>query len=232
MILPIIMICVCLIMGGGVLLYMKLSKKNGANKKTQETDPAAITANEFVNVRDISGKFLYTRDNMVLAYLRIMPISIDLFSKSEKQQIVRQLTANLSSADYPFQLIAVSRPVDISPLLSELSDTLTACGDGKQKELLKQEMVEMSSFALSGDVVERQFYLKIWEKANENTERELLQKLKYLEGYFSDVGVRTEILEQQDIIRLCNLINNPSYVHLEDSDTEPVIPMMAGYSDE
>lgn len=230
LILPIIMICVCLIMGGGVLLYMKLSKKNGTNKKSQETDPAAVTANEFVNVRDISGKFLYTRDNMVLAYLRIMPISIDLFSKSEKQQIVRQLTANLSSADYPFQLIAVSRPVDISPLLSELSDTLTACGDGKQKELLKQEMVEMSSFALSGDVVERQFYLKIWDKAHENTERELLQKLKYLEGYFSDVGVRSEILEQQDIIRLCNLINNPSYVHLEDSDAEPAIPMIVGYA--
>ena len=72
----------------------------------------------------------------------------------------------------------MSRPVDISPLLSELSDTLTACGDGKQKELLKQEMVEMSSFALSGDVVERQFYLKIWDKAHENTERELLQKLE------------------------------------------------------
>lgn len=232
MIFPIIMICVCLIMGGGVLLYMKLSKKNGTNKKSQETDPAAVTANEFVNVRDINGKFLYTRDNMVLAFLRIMPISIDLFSKSEKQQIVRQLTANLSSADYPFQLIAVSRPVDISPLLSELSDTLTACGDGKQKELLKQEMVEMSSFALSGDVVERQFYLKIWDKTHENTERELLQKLKYLEGYFSDVGVRSDILEQQDIIRLCNLINNPSYVHLEDSDVEPTIPMIVGYSNE
>lgn len=232
MILPITMICVCLIMGGGVLLYMKLSKKNGTNKKLQETDLAIITANEFVNVRDINGKFLYTRDNMVLAYLRIMPISIDLFSKSEKQQIVRQLTANLSSVDYPFQLIAVSRPVDISPLLSELSDTLTVCSNGIQKELLKQEMVEMSSFAISGDVVERQFYLKIWDEVHENTERELLQKLKYLEGCFSDDGIRSEILEQQDIIRLCNLINNPSYVHLEDSDIEATIPILAGYADE
>ena len=161
-----------------------------------------------------------------------MPISIDLFSKSEKQQIVRQLTADLSTADYPFQLIAVSRPVDISPLLSELSDTLTACSDLKQKELLKQEMAEMSSLAVSGDTVERQFYIKIWEKAHENTEREMLQRLKYLEGYLSDAGVRSEILGRQDIIRLCNLINNPAYVHLEDSDADPVIPMIAGYNDE
>ena len=231
MIFPIIMICVCVIMGCSVLIFMNLSKKKDTSDKQKETDPASITANEFVNVRDINGKFLYTRDNMVLAYLRIMPISIDLFSKTEKKQIVRQLTANLSSADYPFQLIAVSRPVDISPLMSELSDTLTACADTKQKEILKQEIAEMSTFALSGDVVERQFYLKLWDEAHENTERELLQKLKYLEGYFSDVGVRTEILEQQDIIRLCNLINNPSYVHLEDTDTEPAIPMIAGYKD-
>lgn len=162
MIFPIIMIFACFITGG-VLLYIKPRNK-AFYKKPQETDPAAVTANEFVNVRDICGNFLYTRDNTVLAYLRIMPISIDLFSKSEKQQIVRQLTADLSTADYPFQLIAVSRPVDISPLLSELSDTLTACSDLKQKELLKQEMSEMSSLAVSGDTVERQFYIKIWEK--------------------------------------------------------------------
>lgn len=230
MIFPIIMIFACFITGGA-LLYIKPRNK-AFYKKPQETDHAAVTANEFVNVRDICGNFLYTRDNTVLAYLRIMPISIDLFSKSEKQQIVRQLTADLSTADYPFQLIAVSRPVDISPLLSELSDTLTACSDLKQKELLKQEMAEMSSLAVSGDTVERQFYIKIWEKAHENTEREMLQRLKYLEGYLSDAGVCSEILGRQDIIRLCNLINNPAYVHLEDSDADPVIPMIAGYNDE
>ena len=69
----------------------------------------------------------------------------------------------LSSAQYPFQLLAVSRPVDISPLLSELSATLTSSSDVKQKELLKQEIVEMGAFALSGEVVERQFYIKIWD---------------------------------------------------------------------
>lgn len=55
------------------------------------------------------------------------------------------------------------------------------------------------------------------------------KKLKYLEGYFSDVNIRTEILEQQDIVRLCNLINNPAYVHLEDTDFTPTIPVLAGY---
>lgn len=123
---------------------------------------------------------------------------------------VRHLNACNVSAAYPFQLLAVSRPVDISPLLSELSATLTSSSDVKQKELLKQEIVEMGAFALSGEVVERQFYIKIWDRVSDGVERDLLQKLKLLGGYFSDSGIQTEILQQQDIVRLCNLVNNPA----------------------
>ena len=96
----------------------------------------------------------------------------------------------------------------------------------EQKELLKHEIVEMGGFALSGEVVERQFYIKIWDKAVDGVERELLQKLKYLSGYFADCGIQTEILEQQDIVRLCNLVNNPAYVHLEDAGFEAAIPIL------
>ncbi len=202
MIFPIIMINICILLGGGMLFYTKIAKKKPQN----HANISAVTANEFVNVKDIRGKFLYTRDNIVMAYLKISPISIDLFSKSEKKQLIQQLTANMSGISYPFQLLAVSRPVDISPLLSELSDTLTASGDIHQKERL--------------------FFIQIWEKQQEDIERELLQRLKYLEGYFNDVGIRCEILEQQDIIRLCNLVNNPAYVHLEDTEVMPSIPML------
>ena len=209
MLLPIIMICVCALLGGGTLIFLKLSAKHKKSKNKDKEELAQITANEFVNVKDIRGNFLYTRDNLALAYLKIYPISTELFS-----------------AQYPFQLLAVSRPVDISPLLSELSATLTSSSDVKQKELLKQEIVEMGAFALSGEVVERQFYIKIWDRVSDGVERDLLQKLKLLGGYFSDSGIQTEILQQQDIVRLCNLVNNPAYVHLEDSGINAAIPIL------
>ena len=194
MLLPIIMICVCALLGGGTLIFLKLSAKHKKSKNKDKEELAQITANEFVNVKDIRGNFLYTRDNLALAYLKIYPISTELFSKNEKRLIAKQLTVSLSSAQYPFQLLAVSRPVDISPLLSELSATLTSSSDVKQKELLKQEIVEMGAFALSGEVVERQFYIKIWDRVSDGVERDLLQKLKLLGGYFSDSGIQTEIL--------------------------------------
>ena len=221
MLLPIIMILVCVLLGGGTLLFLKFSESRKKAKSRDKEELAQMTANEFVNVKDIRGNFLYTRDNVALAYLKIFPISTN-----EKRLIAKQLTASLSSSQYPFQLLAVSRPVDISPLLSELSAALTASSDIKQKELLKHEIVEMGGFALSGEVVERQFYIKIWDRAVDGAERELLQKLKYLSGYFADCSIQTEILEQQDIVRLCNLVNNPAYVHLEDAGFEAAIPIL------
>ena len=122
MLLPIIMICVCALLGGGTLIFLKLSAKHKKSKNKDKEELAQITANEFVNVKDIRGNFLYTRDNLALAYLKIYPISTELFSKNEKRLIAKQLTVSLSSAQYPFQLLAVSRPVDISPLTKKKPD--------------------------------------------------------------------------------------------------------------
>ena len=225
MIFPIIMIAICTVLGGSAFLFIKISEK----KKNQilQVDEQQKTANEFVNVKDIKGKFLHTRDDLILCYMKINPISIDLFSKSEKGIIIKQLTANMSSIQYPFKFIAVSRPVDISPLIEELSELLTT-SDSKQKELLKQEIIEMSTFALSGEVVERQFYVVIWDKTEAGAERDLLMKAKEFASNFTDNGIGCDILEQQDIVRLCNLINNPAYMHLEDTCIDPSIPILRG----
>lgn len=223
MIFPIIMLIVCAALGGGAFLFIRISD----TKKKQAAAEGRQTANEFINVKDIKGKYLYTRDNFVLCYLKINPISIDLFSKGEKQQLIRQLTANMSGIQHPFKFLAVSRPVDITPLISELTSAL-ATSDLKQKELLKQEILEMTTFALSGEVVERQFYIVLWEKAEEGAEKDLLVKAKDFAGNFSDCGIGCDILEQQDIVRLCNLVNNPAYMHLEDTDFAPSIPILGG----
>lgn len=109
MLLPIIMILVCVLLGGGTLLFLKFSERRKKAKSRDKEELAQMTANEFVNVKDIRGSFLYTRDGMALAYLKIFPISTELFSKNEKRLIAKQLTASLSSGQYPFQLLAVSR---------------------------------------------------------------------------------------------------------------------------
>ena len=84
-------------------------------KKKNKIDNNKETAQDFVNVKDIKDKFLYTRDEKIISYIQINAIDINLLSKREKQTLARTLTAELTSERKTFKFIAVSRPVDISP---------------------------------------------------------------------------------------------------------------------
>lgn len=221
---PIIMLAVTLTGGGMLLLFLKTAKKHPQT----ETGSAAIqTAQQFINVRDIRDKYLYTRDGMVFVYLRLHAISIDLYSRSEKNVLIKTLTAELSDIQYPFKFMALSRPVDISPLITEMGEMLKEAED-KRKELLRQEILQLGGFALSGEIVERQFYIALWEKQEEGTERELSKRASLLCEKFAAGGVACDILAEKEIVRLLNLVNNPSYTHLEDAETAASIPMLKG----
>jgi len=221
MLLPILILLLCLIGGGAVLFFLRTSKR----RSQATSDAAAQTAQQFVNVQDIQGHFLFTLDGWVLSYLRLFPISLDLLSLAEKRLLIRKLTAELSSIRFPFKFLAVSRPVDISPLITDLSSLLPSA-DATQKELLRQELMEMNTLSLSGEVVERQFYLTLWQRQEQGGERDLLDKAKRLVQHFEDAGVQAQLLKQQEIVRLCNLVNNPAYSHLDQDDPEEAIPFL------
>ena len=140
---------------GGTILILYINKYN-TKKYKDEQDLDKETARQFINIKDINDKYLYTNEGNVMMYLRIDSISIDLYSKSEKEALMKSLTAELSEIQYPFKFIAVSRPVDISPIITNMQEMIKFSNDS-QKELLKKEIIEMNNFALSGDIVERQF---------------------------------------------------------------------------
>lgn len=220
LIFPIIMLAVTLV-GGGLLLLML---KHGRPRNRGGGESLALqTAQEFINVRDIQDKCLYTTDGLLLVFVRIHSISIDLYSRAEKHSLIRQLTAELSDIQYPFKFLAVSRPVDISPVITDMQSMLREAED-KRKELLRQEIMQMSGFALSGEIVERQFYVSLWDKAEEGAEKELLKRAALFSEKFSGCGVPCDVLGEKEIVRLLNLVHNPSYTHLEDTEFSATIP--------
>lgn len=221
---PIIMLAVTLIGGGILILFLKSGTKRPL---TENENAAMVTAQQFINIKDSQDKYLYTCDGMIFVYLRIHAISIDLFSKSEKNVLIKTLTAELSDIQYPFKFLALSRPVDISPLITEMGDMLKEAEE-KRKEILRQEILQMGSYALSGEIVERQFYIAIWDKQDEGSERDMLKKASLLCEKFAAGGVVTDILTKKEIVRLVNLVNNPSYTHLEDAETSASIPTLKG----
>lgn len=218
---PIIMLTVTLVGGGLLLLLLKNTKKCPVSDEVA----ALQTAQQFINVRDVEGRHLYTKDGLVLTFLRVHAISIDLYSKAEKNTLIKQLTVEFSDIQYPFKFMAVSRPVDISLLISDMQSMLKTADD-KRKELLRQEILQMSSFALSGEIVERQFYISVWEHYEEGVEKDLLKRVSLLAEKFTTNGIGCDLLAEKEIVRLLNLVNNPSYTHLEDTEFEASIPTL------
>ncbi|WP_317368775.1 hypothetical protein [uncultured Tyzzerella sp.] len=222
LIVPIIILTSVIIGGSILILYIN----NSTNKKYKdEQDLDKETAQEFINIKDINDKYLYTNEGNIMMYLRVDSISIDLYSKSEKETLIKSLTAELSEIQYPFKFIAVSRPVDISPIISNMQEMIKFSNDS-QKELLKKEIIEMNNFALSGDIVERQFYISLWDKYQEGIEKEIYRKAMLLVEKFTINNIGCEILNQREIMRFINLINNPYYAHLEDTDFTKDIPII------
>ena len=184
-----------------------------------------MTANEFINVQDIRGSVLYAKDGSLFAFLRIQPISLDLLSPREKEAKIRNFSAEFSAEKKSYKFFSISRPVDISQLIMRLTGLLSETTDPVQKEMLNAEISEIVSFALTGEVTERQFYLIIWEAAG--AEKELIKRAHELENRFASCEISSELCDRGVIIQLLNLFSNPNYAHLEDSDIAPAIPALA-----
>lgn len=197
------------------------------NKK-EETDLKVQSANEFVNVKDIKNGILYTKDSYVFAYIRVQPIALELISENEKKMLARQLSVELSAEQKPFKNLSISRPVNISGLIDDLTEAYMLAETPQQKEILKEEINTINEFALSGDVVERQYYYIIWEKYYDGVEEDIKRRAIDFCNKLSTVQHDVRVLNDSEIVQLCNLFANPGYSHYEDGTTIPSIPMIIG----
>lgn len=195
-------------------------------KKEEVIDQKQLTVQRFINVADIKDKFLYTRDKMVISYIQVPSLDIHLLSEREKVNKANILTAEFSSINKILKFLAISRPVDIAPLLADYNNLYSETDNLKQKELLRHEMASISNFALSGEIVERQFYIMIWEEYERGIELDLNKRAAEIVSMFESAGIKAEILTEKGIIRLCNLINNPAFVNLEDVSPEETMPFI------
>ena len=197
--------------------------------KKKKIDPKIISANEFINIKNISGNILYTNDEYIFSYIRLTPISVDLLSPTEKKLLINTLTAELSSETKPFQFFAISQAVDMSKIIDNLhiiKDTVV--NDNTRNKLIYNEINQITSFAINGDIIERQFFVIIWEKESEDGEMILRRRANDLTYKFDSCGITAEILDTQRIYQLLKLFSHPysSDNNIKEDDYAPNIPII------
>lgn len=184
------------------------------------------SCNEEINILDIKNNVIYTRDNYVIMALKLNAINIQLFSKRELNQKVKEITSELASDLKELKFLSISRPVDVTDLVEKLRGILSKSESQKQKNLLKQNIRETIRLTITGDVVERQNFITIFDKNSDMVEKELLKRAMDMVNNFGNCGIKVDILNEQELIQLCNSTLNINFAFREDNEYDEKIPYL------
>jgi CxxC motif-containing protein len=185
------------------------------------------SCNEELNIKDIRNNFLYTKDNKIMCYIKIQPLNLYLLSGKEQEQIIKQLSAELSSETKEMKFFSIARPVDVGDLLDDLQQKANNSLDQIQKALLKKHINETVRLTFTGEAVERQNFLILWQDYNDYAEKDLLKRAMELINKFANCSIKAEILEEQYIIQLCSGFTNMSFAFKESSEYDDYMPTLA-----
>lgn len=185
------------------------------------------TCNEEINILDIRNNVIYTRDEYLIMALKINSINMQLFSKRELNQKIKEITTELTSDLKELKFFSISRPVDVTGLVDKLREILNNSESQKQKNLLKQNIKETVRLTVTGDVVERQNFITIFDKNSDIAEKELQKRAMDLVNKFGNCGIKVEILNEPELIQLCNSTLNINFAFREDNEEfEDKIPYL------
>lgn len=170
------------------------------------------TANEFTNVKDIKNSILYTKDNYILKYLRIFSYNIDLLSVVEKKSKTNILSKSFEGDRKDWVYVTYPREIDLDIYKNDLKDKynqeLNSLG---RKRILKEMILEARELSSSGENYEHQHFIKIWKylgEHKEDSENALIIRMEEFKARYESIGIHTEILNDQEIIKMCNLFGN------------------------
>ena len=94
------------------------------------------------------------------------------------------------------------------------------------------KLSKITEFALSGEIVERQFFVIIWDELTEENQLLLKRRANDMAYKFQSCGVSAEVLNQTQIYHLAKLFAHPQAGHLDldDSDFTAAIPILGDVS--
>lgn len=212
-------ILVIIIMAVGLLLMIGFSAAWLYNVKRFKNDPDMQESSaDFINVDDIKDGYIFTRDGKAISIFRITPINIDLMTAAEKSDYIQKLSGYLSAVRQAYKILCVPRPFDVQPYISALEAQKYAATD-IQNRIITEEIYALNALAKAGTIIEKNYYLVVWDDPDD-----IAKARSDLYKSWSDGGVQLTLLDQKELIKLCNLVFNPSFTTDEEVDiTFPVL---------
>lgn len=167
---------------------------------------------DFVDAANVKGQFLYRKDGLIGTYLKIYFFNIDLLSDAQRKALTDNLVAQFKNDKKRFTYFSLPREVDMDKYKQNLKDKYQNQRDLGKRQLLNIMMTQSLHLIMGGENFEHQHFIRIWEPSTlatrKNAEEKLGDRISEFEKRYKSVGINCEILQEPDIVKLCNLFGN------------------------
>ena len=176
------------------------------------------TLNEFLNIKDIDENFLFTLDEQIILFLKILPINTDLFSEEELEFKMDSMSIEFCNEQYPYTIFVIPRKVDIADFVNEQQELKKQVQDEVSIQIVEKRIIHTHELVADKNIIENEFYLCIWDKFNENSKENLIKRANTWRKRFKKCDFETEILTKSEIILLVKSFTIPEFARKEGTD--------------
>lgn len=181
-----------------------------------------LTAQDFVNVSDITDNLIYTKDGYVFGYIKVRACNDKLLAPSERNAFFDNVTIALESETNPFQLLSLPKTLDVSVMLENLIAVKNKAHTDAKLALVNAEIEYVKQMVVE-DTKEPTILLKLWDRLPKSNDSSVfVKRISKLKTALQDARVEAQILTNSELANICKIYAelNVSHDAGEDDDIE------------
>ncbi|HWQ59895.1 MAG TPA: hypothetical protein VN420_01960 [Candidatus Fimivivens sp.] len=204
----------------------------------KKTESDASSTQKYVDVVDVRDGVIVLRNGSIRCILLASSINFDLKASEEQDSIIGQYQAFLNSLDFPLQIIVHSRRFRIEPYLDSLAEQEKRQENDLLRFQISEYRNFVESLTEVSNIMSKFFYIVVPFAPSETEEdglmgkltgmfrpkagtamqgsvfetykSQLLQRAEQVSAALTGTGVRTSVLNTEEVIELLYNTYNPS----------------------
>jgi hypothetical protein len=188
--------------------------------------PGSVSTQEWIPIKDVYNGFIHRKDGALVCAIRVQPKNIRLLSKDEAIRLVKLLMEVLNGIDYSYQIITIPRPVDLDAYIAELQSLKSNEENPIKNRLLGNYISQAASVAVSGEALDRLFYILIDEfpgNKKQKTELILHQRASELVSNLMSADLMSHLCSDDELRELLFIFTNLSQAAYERAPKDNVL---------
>lgn len=194
--------------------------------KQKTSAPVKGTTQQFIEIEDVVDDVVLMKGNAAATIIEIGAVNFYLLSAEEQSSMVYAYGNLLNSLSFPVQVVILSKKMDISIYLEYLNGKIAQQSQALIKGRLQSYQEFIKSVIKKNTVLEKRFFfvipfnpLEMGVSGVKTMQKEyvvsrakisLYPKRDHLLRLLSKIGLRSAVLQQQEIVELFYNVYNPS----------------------